>query len=290
MRSAVSRSALRIGLLLLLLAAIAMVLVIPRGLGPPAPATRYAMGRGPTVVLVHGLGSRIGHWLPTARHLARDHRVVLVDLPGHGATAMPTPFSLEAAVRSLSGALAEEPGPVVLVGHSLGGLVAAQAALDHPDRVRALVLVETALKPQIVGEERDALLRALEGDYQNVLRAAYESFGRDTAQGRMLYEEVAALEPSHVKPWIRLALRVDLSERMRHLKPPLLAVLADRSWATDESWAHAARALGYDRIPRVDPVRLEKCGHFVMLDRPQRLAALIAGFAARPDTMPIAAR
>jgi pimeloyl-ACP methyl ester carboxylesterase len=284
-----ARRSYRLPLLLLLLAVLALLLATPHG-RPPVPAARHAMGQGPTVVLVHGLGSRMGHWLPVARRLARDHRVVLVDLPGHGATAMPEPLSLEAAVQSLQGVLDDEPGPVVLVGHSVGGLVAAQAALDRPARVRALVLVETALRPQIVGTERDALLRALERDVAGALRGAFESFGRDSAQGRMLADEVAALDPGHVTPWIHLALRVNLSERMSHLRAPLLAVLSDRSWEPGETWSHASAALGYDRAPAVEPVRFERCGHFLMLDQPERLARLIARFAARPDSQPVAAR
>ncbi len=285
-----SRAALRLPLALLLLAAVALVLLRVHDVGRPAPAASMVMGQGPTVVLVHGLGGSAGHWLPCARLLARDHRVVLVDLPGHGDSAMPEPFSLERAVQALDGVLEQERGPVVLVGHSVGGLVAAQEALDHPERVRALVLVETALRPQVEGAERDAMLRALDRDYQDVLRTAYESFGRDSAQGRMMYEEVAALDPAHVKPWIQLALTLNLSERMSHLRAPLLAVLAERSWARDEAWADAARALGYDRVPGVEPVRVEGCGHFVMLDQPARLAALIARFAARPGEQPIATR
>ncbi len=284
------RSSLRLPLLLVLLAALALTFAGLGGAGRPAPAAHYAMGRGPTVVLVHGLGSRIGHWLPVARLLARDHRVVLVDLPGHGDTELPEPFSLDRAMQSLEGALEQEEGPVVLVGHSVGGLVAAQTALEHPEHVRALVLVETALRPQLEGEERARLMRALDSDYQGVLRTAYESFGRDSLQGRALYEEVAVLEPSHIKPWIRLALTLDPSERMGHLRAPLLAVFAERSWPLDESWARASATLGYDHVPRVDPVRVLDCGHFVMLDQPARLASLIARFGARPDTLPVATR
>ncbi len=289
-RSRAARPTLRVALLLVLLVALAGLLARRGSDGRPAPVATTVMGKGPTIVLVHGLGGRAGHWLPCARLLARDHRVVLVDLPGHGASAMPEPFSLERAAQALDLALADEPGPVVLVGHSVGGLVAAQEALDHPGRVRALVLVETALRPQLEGAERDTMLKALDTDYQQVLRTAYESFGRDSAQGHMLYEEVAALEPAYVKPWIRLALSLNISVRMSHLRAPLLAVFAERSWGKDEAWADASRALGYDRVPRVEPVRIEGCGHFVMLDQPARLASLIARFSAGPDTVPVATR
>jgi pimeloyl-ACP methyl ester carboxylesterase len=217
--------------LLLLLAVTCVALLLWRGAPDRGtPYVRQVMGQGPTVVLVHGLGSRIGHWLPVARLLARDHRVVMVSLPGHDGAAMPESLTLERAAEALHLALEGETGPLTLVGHSVGGLVVAQEALDHPERVRAIVLVETALAPQVTGAERDTLLAALRTDYDGVLRRAYMAFGRDSAQGRMLYEEVAALPPATVTPWIQMAMSLMVTERMSHLRPPLLAVLSDRSW------------------------------------------------------------
>src|SRR5439155_19261494 len=94
-----------------------------------------AFGRGPTIVLVHGLGTRPEHWLSTARILARRHRVVMVELPGHGDRELGT-FSLDVATEALDLAIqSADTRSVVLVGHSVGGLVATNEALMHPDRV-----------------------------------------------------------------------------------------------------------------------------------------------------------
>jgi pimeloyl-ACP methyl ester carboxylesterase len=271
--------------------ALALALCGLRGLDAPAPPFHDAFGRGSTVVLLHGLGSSAGHWLPTARRLARRHRVVLVDLPGHGESAMPAPFSLDRAVEALDQALASESRvPVVLVAHSIGGLVATAEALEHPRRIRGLVLVETALRPQFEGAERDAMLSALDHDYQALLRSAYAAFGRDSAQGAALYAEVAALDSTSIKPWIRLALTADLSERVARLEPPVLVVLAARSWPVGEPWRQTARELGYTRLPRIQAARLDRCGHFIMLDRPAELAEAIERFIAHPDGEPVAAR
>jgi len=274
---------------IVVLAALALILLSARSLSPPPAPLSGAFGRGPVIALVHGLGSRAEHWLPAARLLARHHRVVLIDLPGHGQSAMLQPFSLERAAQALDLALRREgPQPLVLVGHSLGGLVAAAEACDRPGRVRALVLVETALRPQVDGQERAAVLEALQKDYQGLVRDAYRAFGRDSAQGEALYREVAAMDPAVIKPWIRLAFSADLSARIARLQCPLLVVLAPRSWPEGEPWPVTAAALGYAAAPQIRAVRLEGCGHFVMLDRPAALARLIARFADEPAAPPLA--
>ncbi|HET9326999.1 MAG TPA: alpha/beta hydrolase [Candidatus Eisenbacteria bacterium] len=275
-------------LLLLLVILAAVVIVCRQSLRPPRTPSYYAFGQGPTVVMVHGLGSQMQHWLPTARILARHHRVVLVELPGHGLSPMPAPFSLEQAAATLDEAIRDATdGPVVLVGHSVGGLVAAKEALLHPERVRGLVLIETALKPQIPPGPREVMLARLDHDYDRLIHEAYLSFGRDSLQGERLYAEVARMEPIMVKSWIRLALFADLAGQMRKLLPPMLAVLAPHSWEAKETWPQVAKALGYDGVPRVEPVRVENAGHFLMLDQPQTLAEHIARFVlgASPSTV-----
>ena len=61
-------------------------------------------------------------------------------------------------------------------------------------------------------------------------------------------------------------------------------VLAPRSWESNETLAQVARELGVERVPHLKAVRLDGCGHFVMLDRPADLAGLISRFAANPVT------
>ena len=193
---------------------------------------------------------------------------------------MPGALTLDVAARGLDRAIAEEyQEPVVLVGHSVGGLVAMAEALREPRRVRALVLVETALRPQLSPGERDGLLASLDRDYRGTLRASYAAFGRDSAQGAALYSGAAALDSTAMKRWIRLAVTADLSGRAAALRVPLLVVLSDRSWPDGEPWQACADTLGYAGAHDVTPVRVPGVGHFVMLDRPALLAGMIRRFA-----------
>lgn len=269
-----------------------VVLIGTRGIGRGPVPRHSSFGRGSTTIaFVHGLGSRPEHWLPVGRHLARHHRIVLIELPGHGDSPMPEPFSLERATEGLTQALAAEThGPVVLVGHSIGGLVATAATLADPGRVRALVLIETALKPQVTLIERRQLMTGLDENYRELLRSAYTAFGRDSAQGSALYEEVVELDSTSIKRWIRLALTADLSRRAAALQVPVLALLAERTWTRQESWQEIASALGYGLVPNVRGQRFAESGHFLMLDHPAEVAAAIERFADHPDGGPGVAR
>ncbi len=274
--------------LMLVAASVTLLLLVVRAAPTPPPSSSVvgSMGRGPTIVLVHGLGSDANDWLRTARDLARDHRVVLVDLPGHGVTPMATPFSLEQATLVLDRALEEQAanGPVVLVGHSIGGLVAASEALHAPDRVRALVLVETALAPQSTKAEADTFMAMLDRDWEGTLHSVYLSFGRDSVQGEELWREASQIERVKMREWITVAMTADLTKEAAGLPMPVLAVLTTRSWEPGESWEHAAKALGYAGVPQLKPVRMMHSGHFVMLDEPTALAAEIRSFCATGGT------
>lgn len=107
---------------------------------------------GPLVLLVHGLGGAATNWLEVMRPLARIGDVVAVDLMGFGETAPPRPDSSRPAAnaRFLATLLHHlDAGPAVVVGNSMGGLVAMLLAAEHPDLVRDLVLLCPALPPWV---------------------------------------------------------------------------------------------------------------------------------------------
>ncbi|MFT3771536.1 MAG: alpha/beta hydrolase [Minicystis sp.] len=106
-------------------------------------------GRGPTMVLVHGLGGCHLNWLPAAPLLADHARVLAVDLVGFGRTeAAGRAHGLEAQRAMLEEFLAEVVrGPAVLVGNSMGGLLCLQHAARAKEQVSGLVLVSPALPP-----------------------------------------------------------------------------------------------------------------------------------------------
>ena len=115
--------------------------------GPAGQVHYYVGGSGPPVVLVHGFTDRGSGWYRVVPHLVKDHRVVVVDLPGHGASPVPTGgldfVALVEGVRAvLRDVVADEP--VTLVGNSMGGWVGLRLAVENPELLRQLVLVNSA--------------------------------------------------------------------------------------------------------------------------------------------------
>jgi pimeloyl-ACP methyl ester carboxylesterase len=102
-------------------------------------------GEGPPVVLLHGPGESAVNWRWVVPDLARTHRVVAPDLPAHGATGTDPACLGEDGVLAWLHDLVEQrcAEPPALVGHVLGGAIAARFAARHPDRVSRLVLVDS---------------------------------------------------------------------------------------------------------------------------------------------------
>lgn len=104
-------------------------------------------GTGRPMVMVHGLGGSHLNWIAVADHFARNHHVLAVDLAGFGLTPLAgRSASVQANRELLDRFIAEMTDePVVLVGNSMGGLIAMMEAADSPRLVSGLVLVNPAL-------------------------------------------------------------------------------------------------------------------------------------------------
>jgi pimeloyl-ACP methyl ester carboxylesterase len=122
------------------------------------PITYQTQGtQGPAVVLVHGFGASLGHWRKNLPVLAATCRVYALDLIGFGGSAKPTPgplkpgkqveYTFETWGQQIADFCKEViGGPVFLVGNSIGCIAVMQAAVDHPEIVRAIAMLNCSLR------------------------------------------------------------------------------------------------------------------------------------------------
>ena len=124
--------------------------------------------QGLPVLLIHGYGAMIEHWQAVMRPIARQHTMLAIDLHNFGQSAILTqpPSGQLWAEQCAELISAVCPGPAIVVGHSMGGMVACQLAKSYPQLVRGLVLVDSAglndpaNQPSPLGNAIFSLIRA----------------------------------------------------------------------------------------------------------------------------------
>lgn len=255
-------------------------------------------GQGPTVVLLHGRGHAAPLWFAYLTVLARGHRVLALDLPGFGHSSAP-----EVALRTAEDGLrffvepVEEllatlaPGPMTLVGHSLGGLVSLELALRGRVPVERLVLMDAmGLGPELGGTSR---LFFHVGPERVARSLGPWAFGRispmpDTPLGQRLgaleYELLAVKEgrPEATKAFNKLVPLVgEVFHRagaLSQVKQPTLLLWGEGDETVPVSMGEAAsKALPNANLTRW-PV-----GHSPHLDRPDLVLPALKAFLDEPS-------
>ncbi|MFO0586966.1 MAG: alpha/beta hydrolase [Polyangiaceae bacterium] len=238
-------------------------------------------GPRPPVVMLHGLlvGSLAAWYFTAAPALAEQRRVRLFDLRGHGRTErVREGYDVATMARDLAELAAPlGDGPIDLVGHSFGALVALRFALDHKGSVRRLVLVEAPLPPSRFDELSDfaarspaQMIEALPADLRAFLAGGGRKASRLLESIRFLAEDSTMLRDLAAEPDIPDA---DLAR----LSCPTLAVYGAAS---------SCRAVG-DRLSRALPngtLRVLLGGHYLHLDATAALTTAILEFLDAPDT------
>lgn len=277
----------------------------------PLPLRVVERGRGAPILLIHGYGASahsFRHWTP---ELARDHRVLLVDLKGFGAAPAPddgrySPVDLAEPVVELVRRL--DLDDVTLVGHSLGGgvvLVAALALLDLGElgRLRGLVSVSGAAYAQplppfarIARRPRAARVALALVPKAWLVRRVLESIVHDarTVDPDQVEGYAAPLrDPTTHGPLVAAARQIVPSELPRlTARYPELDVPTLLLWGREDRVVpvRVGERLRSD-LPRARLVVLEDCGHLPAEERPLESLAILQEFlqeagAARPSESP----
>lgn len=220
------------------------------------------------VVLVHGIAGSTLLWQANLSAIGARHKVFAVDLPGHGRSGTPGGrYDIGLFTRSLLGFLdACGLEKVVLAGHSLGGHVCLKLALERPERVAKLVLIDSGglgpeidvgfLKPLLSGITREATETMLRGLFANpamvnrsMVDATFEALSRPGT-----WEAVRSAVESAVPRGIQVE---SLAERLSELRVPVLI-----AWGGKDGVIPLARGReAYSSIPGSELWIAENAGH-----------------------------
>lgn len=236
-------------------------------------------GTGDPIVFVHGVVTTSNIFPKYVGAYAPDFRGIAVDLRGYGDSEKPaTGFTIERFARDLIGlADALEIEKAVWVGVSMGGMILQQLALDHPERVRALVLVSTTDGAMILDQDIPTIGHAR--DYREVSkRMIVESFPAGTVA--KTYQPLLERIPTWNGTVIREAL-TSMSQFHVHGRLSAIAVPTLIMVGAKDDVATPAIAVGIQgQIPGAQLVEFNT-GHFMMAEDPDRFRIVLGDFLAR---------
>lgn len=260
----------------------------------------HGSGPGMPVLLLHGYPTSSYLWRDVQRDLGPRHPTYAPDLLGLGCSERPRAGRYDAAsqaslVLSLLDALGLDR--VAVVAHDVGGGVAVHLAAEAPERVAALVLLDTPLHTEVwpvpvvrmqslplVGEAHGTLMRLVPGLGERTLRA---SLGRglvatEFTPKTLRHYAAPLLSPEGIRGMLSLARATD----PRAVQEAFGLVAADPPpslvlWAERDAWfspAYGRRVAG--ELRGASYVEVADAGHFLPEDRPERVAEEIEGFLA----------
>ncbi len=253
-----------------------------------------------TVVWCHGVFGQGKNFTRVAKDLVADDpqrwRCVLVDLPNHGRSPWTDEISYPQMAASVAEVIAEaSPGsPVHLLGHSMGGKVVMRTALDFPDLLRSLVVVDMAPVVSPLNLRFDPLTRAMKALDLDSLSTRREAEAQmsvgvpDPAIRQFLLQNLrhdVAAAPGQQWHWqMNLDLLADQMDRVadwpdtagRHWDGPVLWISGEDSDYVHAEYQPAMTAL----FPRAQRVRVKNSGHWVHADQPEVFVQVLRHFLA----------
>jgi pimeloyl-ACP methyl ester carboxylesterase len=265
----------------------------------------FEAGSGRPLVMLHGLGATKAEFLPSVPALAPNgFRTIAIDLPGFGDSDKPFPAAYDARffarwVAATLDALGLDR--THLLGHSMGGRVALEVGMRHPDRIDRLVLMTPSMawlsQPgwakslKIVRPELGIIQPAPKGFVESIVKRvvpasdshfvapALDEFLRSylTPRGRVAFyaaaRNIALEDPSEF--W----------EGLRELSPESLFIWGRRDGLVPIGFARHVR----ERLPAARHCELD-CGHVPQLERPAQLHSAISRFLSAPTREPARSR
>ena len=238
-------------------------------------------GSKPPVILLHGLAANGACWAAVAQALQAEYDVIMPDARGHGGSSVPEHgYRYEDHATDVVGLIEVlHLSHPVLIGHSMGGLVAALAASRAPGRLRGLILADpTFLSLAVQREVRDSDVADLHRRYLKM------SLDEVVAEARMRHPERsldtiqriarARLQTSLAAFDVLTPPNPDYTQLVRAIAVPSLLVIGGPGGVVSPEVAAELQRLN----PRLQVVQIPEAGHGLHYDQPERFADIVKSF------------
>jgi len=233
---------------------------------------RRAQGAGPSVVLVHALGGTMASWDAHVAHLQAAHTVVTVALPGHDGLSVPRLIDsavgpvvdYDQVARDLAETIREAgAAPAVVIGHSLGGTIAARVPLVDPGAARAVVIVDSMIARMPVPEEqRQALADALAKDREGALRGFYGRISRPGQLDRIVADALK-VPPAAWLGYLAGGIVQSIPDGGRALSVPILLQASSVFIPDGANPAERLSQGGFQHVPSLTVDRFPEALHWI---------------------------
>jgi len=243
----------------------------------------------PHLLFLHGLGGGHHAWERQLPYFSgRGYPSHAWDQPGYGHSATVEPYDLEQVALSLKRLIEKLGGPVVLIGHSMGGLIAQEAYARFPHLVKALALCFTSaafvggsdfarqfVAARLAPLDEGKSMAELAASVLPAMRGS-----RPDPEGLALAERImSGIPPETYRKAVHLLTTFDRREQLPGIAVPALLVAG----SDDKTAPASIMKRMAEKIPGAEYVLLEGCGHLGPMDQPEEFNAALAAFLARRE-------
>jgi len=243
-------------------------------------------GSGEPLLFIHGLGSCAEDWQSQIEYFRDRYRTIACDLRGHGRSSKPRgPYSIKVFARDLASLLRElETGPTHVVGISLGGMVAFELAVDSPERVRSLVIVNSG--PAVPAETFKqrlplhvrllyARVLGLRGMAEMIAKRLFPKPEQIALQRAFIARLAANDRHCYLASLRAIFAGWSVADRLPDIRCPVLVL------ASDHDYTPVALKQAYaERLPNAKVVVVPDSRHALPMEKPGEFNAAVAAFLA----------
>ncbi|HSW36266.1 MAG TPA: alpha/beta hydrolase [Candidatus Limnocylindrales bacterium] len=229
---------------------------------------------GIPVVFCHGSGGRHQHWIYQLKGLTENINPLVVDLPGHGRSAGFPADNITSYRDWLNNfCKALNLNSFVLAGHSMGGAIALDYALQYPAGIAGLVLVGTGGRLKVMPSFLETLREGIVPDSLVDFLYGTNAPASLIEKGR---QQVASTSASIFLADLTACNQFDIMDRLPCIHQPVLLICGSEDRLTPLKYTHTLN----ERLPRSEVVEITGAGHMVMLEAPEAVNQAIVRFIA----------